>query len=78
MIVPVDSDRDETNNIAEENRNEWYEIPGVGSCRHFKLEHHHRNDDGDDSVGESLESSLTHRFLMRLGPPAVRTQLVWD
>src|SRR5262249_32455802 len=60
MIVPVDPDINEAEHVAHEHWNEWCERSEVIYMRNLQLKHHDRNDDGDYTVAEGLESVLAH------------------
>src|SRR5207248_1894559 len=61
VIVQVDPDIEEAQHVPEEDRQEWSQSLRVFSARHFHLEHHDCDDDGDHTVTECFESTLAHR-----------------
>ena len=56
VIVPIDGDVEE----AEKHREDCRKRCPVGTFGHFEFKHHHRDDDGEDSVGEGFEAVLLH------------------
>src|SRR5215472_12587466 len=60
MIVPVDTNVQETENVTEKNGNQWKQCRQIGRGRDLYTEHQERNDDGKHSVTKSLYSSFAH------------------
>ena len=60
MIVPVDADEDEAQDVAEEYRDQGLQGGEIMPLRHFHLQHHDGDDDGDHAVTEGFEASLVH------------------
>jgi hypothetical protein len=66
VIVPVDPDVDETQDIAQKYGQKRHQRFHPGVVRYFQFQHHDRNDDGDDTVAESLESSFALCLPLRI------------
>ena len=60
VVVPKDANIDETQDITQEDRQERGQRRQVGALRHLQIQHHDRDDDGDDSITESLEPIFGH------------------
>src|SRR5262249_50712117 len=60
MIVPVNADVNEAEHVAHEHRHKWHQCFQAVAMRNLHLEHHDRDDDGDDPVAERLQSVLAH------------------
>jgi hypothetical protein len=60
VVVPVDSDVDEAEDVAEKDRHQRNERLRVGALRNFHLQHHDGDDDGDHSVAECFQASFVH------------------
>lgn len=60
VIVPVDADVEEAEDVAKEDREDCRKSCPVGTFGDVELKHHDRDDDGEDSVGESFEAVLLH------------------
>ena len=61
VVVPVDAQVHEAQHVAQEERRERTQRIEVGPVRDPQLEHHDRDDDGDDAVAEGFHASLGHR-----------------
>ena len=60
VVVPVDAEEHVAQHVGEER---WRELPRGGQSdvvRHFQLQHHDRDDDGEHAVAEGLEPVLGH------------------
>src|SRR5271155_865994 len=75
MIAPVDADENETEHIAEKNRNDWTQRHQIGAVRHFQLQHHNGDNDGDNAVAEGFETSLIHAALCLAASNLAATRL---
>ena len=65
MVVPLDGEEDEAQQVEKKHRQHGADRGPVGAARHAKLEHHDRDQDGDDPVAESFQASLPHlRYLI--------------
>lgn len=60
MIVPIDPDIDKAKHIAEHGGDQWEKIIPVYTMRHFKFQHHDRDDDGEYTIAEGFETSFIH------------------
>src|SRR5579859_5045216 len=60
VIVPVDSDENETEQILTERRHDAFEGGPVRTTRDCQFEHHNRDDDGDDAIAECLQAAFAH------------------
>src|SRR6516164_5540833 len=76
VVVPVDADINETQDVAEEDRQYGQQVVRAVAVRHFHFQHHDRDDDRDHAVTESLQSSRPHLPSLFRGcaarPPSVR------
>src|ERR1700739_614195 len=60
MIVPIDADINETQDVAEEDRQYGQQVVRAVTPRYFHFQHHDRDDDRDHAIAESLQSSCPH------------------
>src|SRR3954467_14079285 len=60
VVVPVDAEVDEAEHIGGERRRERPQRRPVRAGRQAQLEHHDRDQDGDDAVAEGFEPRLMH------------------
>jgi hypothetical protein len=58
VVVPVDADVDEAQHVTEEHRPQRRQRRDAGAVRHFQLQHHDGDQDGDRAVAESFEALL--------------------
>ena len=61
MIPPVNSNIQETQNIADKNRNQGKQIRQCRTMGHFNFKYHNRDNDGQYSVTKCFNSVLSHR-----------------
>ena len=60
MIVPIDAEVDETQHLAEKNRNQRAQGRRVRAERRPQLQHHDGDDDGDHAITEGFHSVFVH------------------
>jgi hypothetical protein len=60
VVVPVNADINETQDVAEEDRQYGKQVLRTVAVRHFHFQHHDRDDDRDHAVAESLQSPRPH------------------
>src|SRR5690242_15183463 len=60
MVVPVETDVNESEEIGGEQRHHRHHCRERIFRREFKLQHHDRQDDGDDAVGQSVQAFGLH------------------
>jgi len=71
VIDPVDRDKDEAEQIDRERRPQLEERGRFCTLRRLQVEHHDRDNDGDDPVGEGFQAGLGEASLAfghRIGP----------
>src|SRR5215467_12045363 len=64
MVVPVNTNVQETQNIAEEYRQQRPQIFECIAMRNLHLQHHDRDNYRDHSVAKCLQASRRHRRLL--------------
>src|SRR5665213_167638 len=67
VVVPLDAEVDEAEDVRAERRPEHAQRGPVRAAGHTQLEHHDRDEDGDDAVTERFEPCLVHQDWL-LGP----------
>src|SRR6267143_1168104 len=72
VIVPVNTDKYETQQIREKRGRGGHQCRGRGARWRLHLEHHDRDDDGNDSVAERFKTSFTHLWVPPAAPMAKR------
>ena len=72
VVVPVNPDIDETQHVAQKDRQQRLQGREVFAVRHFHLQHHDGNDDGQNAIAESFEPILSHSVARRLSPRLAR------
>src|SRR4029079_6041594 len=60
MVDPVNSDKNKTQDVAEEDRQQASKRLPIGAMRHLQLQNHDRNDDSDHTAAECIQSFLVH------------------
>jgi hypothetical protein len=60
MIVPIDTQINETQNIAQKYRQQRFEGHQIRTVRNLQFQHHNRNNDGKHTVAESFEPRFVH------------------
>ena len=60
VVSPIDSDEEEAEEIAEEDGDKWEEFGPFGTGRHFEVEDHDGDDDGEYAVAEGFEAVFVH------------------
>src|SRR5262249_43009825 len=60
VVVPVDADINETQDVAEEDRQYGQQVVRFVAVRYFHFQHHDRDDDRNPAVAETLQSSRPH------------------
>ena len=63
VVVPINAHIDEAQDVGQKARRNGRERRPVGAVRHMKLQHHDRDDDGDDAVTECREAIFSHALL---------------
>lgn len=66
VIVPVDTDINEAQDIAQEDRRGGPKGSDRRVGRYSEVQHHDRDDNGEDTVTESFETPFIHRSRFRL------------
>jgi hypothetical protein len=64
MIAPINSDIQETQNIADEFWNQCSQIVPLIAVRHFDLKYHYGDNDCHDTVAESFKPASLHASLI--------------
>ena len=61
MVVPVDAEINEAQHVAQEHRQQRFQARrGRRRVRHFHLQHHDGDDDGEHAVAERFQPVLFH------------------
>jgi hypothetical protein len=60
MVVPIDTEIDEAQNVAEEHGDQRQQRLDAFAVGHLHLQHHDGDDDGDHAVAESFKPVLWH------------------
>src|SRR4029434_6058631 len=67
MVVPVDPEVDEAERVGAEDRSERTRRVPVHALGRAELQHHDRNDDGDDAIAEGFEPGFAHVSMISFG-----------
>jgi len=60
VVVPVNADVDEAQHVAQEHWPQRQQVGQLFAVRHFDLQHHDGDDDGEHTIAEGFESVLVH------------------
>ena len=70
MVVPVDAEVNETQHVGQKDRQQRFQRGDVerSALRHFQLQHHDGDDDGQHAVAEGFQPVLFHAAML-IGRP---------
>ena len=60
MIVPINPEKNKTQDIAEKNRPEREQLGEASAMGHFKFQNHNGDNDCEDAVAKGFEPVLAH------------------
>jgi hypothetical protein len=64
MVVPIDPEIDETEYIAQEMRQQWFQCREVNCMRYLHFQYHYRDDNGQDAVAERFKPRGFHLTIL--------------
>jgi hypothetical protein len=60
VVVPVNSKINKTENVAQKDRQQWFQGSQLDAMRYLQFQHHYCDDDGKYSVAKCFQSVFSH------------------